>query len=71
MLAPENIEIPPDMYSPYMETNFPKDTSRKLTPNHNEKPMYTLHYRNLQLYLELGMEVEKVHCALQFKQSRW
>ena len=32
---------------------------------------YALYYRNLQLYMDLGLQLKKVHRALQFKQSPW
>ncbi len=33
----------------------------KLVPNLRGKNRYILHYRNLQLYLSLGMRLKKVH----------
>ena len=43
----------------------------KLIPNLGGKTNYVLHYRNLQLYLSLGMKLTKIHKMLRFKQSDW
>ena len=43
----------------------------KLAPNLHNKERYVLHYRNLQLYLSLGMRLTKIHQALRFNQSPW
>ena len=32
---------------------------------------YVLHYRNLQLYLSLGMKLKKVHRILEFNEAPW
>ena len=44
------------------------DDVNKLIPNLGSKNKYVLYYRNLQLYLSLGMKLTKVK---QFKQSDW
>ena len=44
---------------------------KKLVPNLRSKERYVFHYHNMQLYLSLGMRLEKIHRALHFKQSPW
>ena len=41
----------------------------KIVPNLRNKKKYVVHYRNLQLYLSIGMKLTKVHRILGFKQS--
>jgi hypothetical protein len=43
----------------------------KLVPNLRNKERYIVHYRNLKLYLSLGMWLKKIHRALRFDQRPW
>ena len=43
----------------------------QLIPTLNKKEKYVLHYRNLQLYTDLGLKLKKVRRVLEFNQSSW
>ena len=43
---------------------------KKLVPNFFEKGKCVLHYKNLQIYLRLGLKIKKVHCVLEFDQLK-
>ena len=74
-LAPEKLTITKDQMSPYQQKLIEElgvsISCEKLVPNLMDKSRYVLHYRNLQLYLKLGMKLEKVHKVLEFQQSPW
>ena len=75
-LAPEKLKVEKHWMSPYQqklikELNVSGAEVEKLVPNLQPKTRYVLHYRNLQLYLQLGLKLTKVHKVLEFQQSPW
>ena len=75
-LAPEKLKITKEMLSDYCrDVACSLDAStgdvKKLVPNLMDKERYFLHYRNLKLYLSLGMVLKKIQRVLEFNQSPW
>jgi len=74
-LAPENVEIQYQDLSPFMkEVLFTLDQKskyqdRKLVATFRERKHYVLHFKNLKLYLQLGLKLSKIHRVIEFKQK--
>ena len=75
-LASEKLKITYYMLSNYCssisnEYDIKIGGVNKLVPNLDNKSKYVLQYRNLQLYLSLGMKLVTVHRVLKLKKPDW
>ena len=75
-VCPEKVKVSKNMLSAYCKKiaekyNISIGLVSKLIPTLRDKKEYVLHYGNLQLYLDLGLKIKKVHRVLKFDQSPW
>ena len=75
-ITPEKVEVSNSMLSAYCKKidekyNISIGLVSKLVPTLRDKKEYVLHHHNLQLYLDLGLKIKKVHRVLKFHQSPW
>ena len=73
-LAPEKLKITQNMLSEYCsnianEYGLKTGSVNKLVPNLGNTSEYVIYYKNLQLYLSLGMKLVSNHKILKFKQT--
>ena len=71
-LAPEGLDIRDGMLSEYakgLKLGSTNGENMKLTPNFLDKHRYVVHLKNLQFYLQQGLELKKVRRVLKFKQE--
>ena len=75
-VTPEKVKVSKNMLSAYCKKiaekyNISIGLVSKLIPTLRDKKEYVLHCHNLQLYLDIGFKMKKVHRVLKFDQSPW
>ena len=74
-VCPKKVKVSNNMLSGYCkkiaENYISIGLVSKLIPTLKDQKEYMLHYRNLQLYLDLHLKIKKVHRVLEFNQSPW
>ncbi len=74
-LAPESLKVNYNSLSPVMkEVLFTLEQKtqyedKKLLTTFNDRHKYVVHFKNLKLYLQLGMKLKKIHRVIRFKQK--
>lgn len=75
-VAPEKLAVQSNWLSDYsiqlrkdLEMSDSIADVEKLIPNLNDKKNYIVHYRNLKLYLSLGLKLTKIHKVIRFDQK--
>ncbi|MES9880481.1 MAG: hypothetical protein ABW185_06315 [Sedimenticola sp.] len=77
-LCPVKRHVADDELSPYateiwqqLRGKSKRAKGEKLLCTLEDKERYVLHYRNLKLYLQLGMRIKRIHHVLEFYQEAW
>jgi hypothetical protein len=71
-LAPDHVMVTEAMLSPFCKSMKVKHAfTDKIIGNLHPKIKYKTHYRNLKLYLSLGMKLLRVHRVVAFRQEPW
>ena len=56
---------------PFLVEKMKIGREEKLVPNLKDKKGYVVHIKALDQALKHGLKFKKVHCVIEFKQSRW
>ena len=71
-LAAQKLQINPDWLSSYaLSFGLKPSGTAKVVETLFDKLNYVCHFRNLQFYVQQGLEVKALHKVLQLKQSSW